>query len=151
MEKIIRADATHPDFLLLVKELNEFLNVVDGEEFDFYFQFNQLEAIKHTVILYMDDVPVSCGAIKAYEPGTMEVKRMFTRPEFRGRGLALKVLHELESWAEEMGYNRCILETGIRQPYAIALYQKAGYAQIPNYGQYEEVENSVCFEKYLPA
>jgi GNAT superfamily N-acetyltransferase len=149
MEKIIRADATNPDFLLLIKELNDFLNVIDGEEFDFYFQFNQLEAIKHTIILYIGDLPVACGAIKAYEPGTMEVKRMFTRPEFRGSGHALKVLHELEKWAEEMGYSRCILETGIRQSYAIALYQKAGYAVMPNYGQYKGVENSVCFEKSL--
>jgi GNAT superfamily N-acetyltransferase len=79
----------------------------------------------------------------------MEVKRMFTRPEWRGRGLAVKVLNELEVWAAEMGYTRCVLETGTRQPYAIALYRKAGYVQIPNYGQYEGVENSVCFEKWL--
>lgn len=151
METIIRADASHPDFLLLVKELNAFLNKIDGEEFDFYFQFNQLDTIRHTVILYMDGVPVACGAIKQYEPGTMEVKRMFTRPDFRGRGLALKVLHVLEAWAAELGYNRCILETGTRQPYAIALYRKACYVEIPNYGQYAGVENSVCFEKWLPA
>jgi len=149
METLIRANAAHPDFLLLVKELNAFLGEVDGEEFEFYFQFNQLDAIRHTVIFYHDEIPVACGAIKLYEPGTMEVKRMFTRPAWRGRGIAIKVLIELEAWAAEMGYKRCILETGTRQPYAIALYRKAGYVQIPNYGQYKGVENSVCFEKWL--
>ena len=150
METIIRTDASHPDFLLLVKELNAFLSEIDGEEFDFYFQFNQLNAIKHTAIFYLENFPVACGAIKQFDPGTMEVKRMFTRPEFRSRGIGMKVLNELEAWAGEMGYNRCILETGARQPFAIALYQKAGYRQIPNYGQYAGVENSVCFEKWLP-
>jgi GNAT superfamily N-acetyltransferase len=79
----------------------------------------------------------------------MEVKRMFTVPESRGKGLAGFVLTELEIWATELGYSKCILETGRRQPEALALYKKAGYAIIPNYGQYAGVDNSVCFEKKL--
>jgi putative acetyltransferase len=59
------------------------------------------------------------------------------------------VLSELESWAAELGYPKCVLETGKRQPEAIALYEKQGYQRIPNYGQYIGVENSVCFEKVL--
>ncbi|SIT88092.1 GNAT family N-acetyltransferase [Pontibacter indicus] len=79
----------------------------------------------------------------------MEVKRMYVLPEGRNQGIASKVLAELEAWAQELAYARCILETGLKQPEAIGLYQKSGYQQIPNYAQYAGVENSVCFEKVL--
>jgi hypothetical protein len=55
----------------------------------------------------------------------------------------------LEIWSGELSYSRCVLETGKKQPEAIALYQKSAYRKIPNYGQYADVENSVCFEKKL--
>jgi GNAT superfamily N-acetyltransferase len=79
----------------------------------------------------------------------MEVKRMFTLPAARGRGVATRVLNELQNWAAELGYEKCILETGKRQPEAIALYLKNGFVIIPNYGKYVGIENSVCFEKVL--
>ncbi len=80
----------------------------------------------------------------------MEVKRMYTSPESRGKGIASAVLKELEKWAAELSYKKCLLETGKKQPEAIALYLKSSYNIIPNYGQYAGVENSVCFEKKLP-
>jgi len=80
----------------------------------------------------------------------MEVKRMYVLPQHRGKGLATRILTGLESWAKELSYQKCILETGKRQPEAIALYTKNGYIVIPNYGQYKGIENSVCFEKVLP-
>jgi GNAT superfamily N-acetyltransferase len=58
-------------------------------------------------------------------------------------------IYELEKWVKELSYSKCILETGKRQPEAIALYQKNGYHIIPNYGQYIGMENSVCFKKEL--
>jgi GNAT superfamily N-acetyltransferase len=79
----------------------------------------------------------------------MEIKRMYTLPESRGRGIAAKVLSDLENWTKELSFERCILETGKKQPEAIALYKKNGYKLIPNYGQYAEVENSLCFKKEL--
>jgi GNAT superfamily N-acetyltransferase len=74
---------------------------------------------------------------------------MFTLESHRGKGLARQVLNELENWALELGYSKCILETGKRLPDAVRLYQKNGYLQIQNYGQYIEMENSICFEKKL--
>jgi len=74
---------------------------------------------------------------------------MFTLPECRGKGIATKLLNELEKWTIELGYEKCILETGKRQPEAIALYKKNGYKSIPNYGQYTGMDNSVCFEKEM--
>ena len=67
----------------------------------------------------------------------------------RGQGIASTILKGLESWAHELKFSRCLLETGKRQPEAIALYEKNGYTKIPNFGQYENVENSLCFEKIL--
>jgi GNAT superfamily N-acetyltransferase len=75
---------------------------------------------------------------------------MYTVPAFRGQGIAAAVLNALEQWAAELSYESCVLETGKRQPEAIALYKKSGYIIIPNYGQYAGVENSVCFRKTLP-
>jgi putative acetyltransferase len=69
------------------------------------------------------------------------------KPEHRKKGMAAAVLKELELWAAQENFTHCILETGKRQPEAIALYKKQGYALIPNYGQYANVENSVCMKK----
>lgn len=79
----------------------------------------------------------------------MEVKRMFTLPEYRGNGFAVIILEELEKWAKESEYEKTVLETGKLQLEAVALYKKCGYEIIPNYGQYIGVENSICFEKSL--
>ena len=147
MFRIVRTDSENPDFIILVKQLDADLAIRDGSDNAFYSQYNKIDTIKHAVVAYMDNKPVACGAIKQFAPGTMEVKRMFTLPENRGQGSALKILAELEAWAHELSYQTCILETGKRQPEAIALYKKAGYKIIPNYGQYAGIENSVCFEK----
>lgn len=147
MPQIIRTDSSHPDFIKLVGMLDAELAERDGADHGFYAQFNKIDMIRHAVVLYADEHAVACGAIKAFGDDAMEVKRMFTLPAFRGRGFASAVLRELEGWAREMGYARCVLETGKRQPEAIALYQRNGYSIIPNYGQYAGVDNSICFEK----
>jgi GNAT superfamily N-acetyltransferase len=149
MQKIIRTDSSHPDFISLVKLLDADLAIRDGSEHAFYAQFNGIDMLKHCVILYENEKAVSCGAMKEFSPGVMEVKRMYTLPEHRGKGLAVKVLDELEKWAKEISIQKCVLETGKKQPEAIALYEKCGYQRIPNYGQYKGKENSVCFEKEL--
>ncbi|MFV8325254.1 GNAT family N-acetyltransferase [Flavobacterium sp. ZS1P14] len=80
---------------------------------------------------------------------TAEIKRMFVHSNFRGKGIALHILNQLELWATELNYSKCILETGKRQPEAIKLYQKSGYSVIPNFGQYENVISRICFSKSL--
>jgi putative acetyltransferase len=69
--------------------------------------------------------------------------------DHRGKGVAFGVLSELEKWAAELKYKKCILETGNKQIAAINLYQKSGYNRIENFGKYQGVGNSVCFEKLL--
>ena len=149
MEKMLRTNSEAIDFVKLVKLLDADLAERDGEEHDFYAQFNKIDLIKHAVVLYENSKPIACGAIKEIEPRVMEVKRMYTLPEYRGRGIASKILGELEAWALELSYKKCVLETGKKQPEAIYLYKKNGYRLILNYGQYAGVENSLCFEKHL--
>ncbi len=149
MIKLLRTDSTNNDFINLVKHLDADLAERDGDEHAFYSQFNKTAQLKYVVVAYENDKPIGCGAIKEYAPDIAEIKRMYTTPESRGKGIATKVLSELEHWATALSYTKCILETGKRQPEAIALYEKNGFASIPPYGQYENVENSVCFEKRL--
>ena len=149
MIKITRTNSDNPDFIQLVKLLDADLARRDGSDHSFYAQFNKIDTIKHAVVAYENEIPVGCGAIKEFSPAAMEVKRMYTLPEQRGKGIATIILAELEKWAVELKYEKCVLETGKRQPEAIDLYKKNGYQIIPNYGQYAEVENSVCFEKKI--
>jgi GNAT superfamily N-acetyltransferase len=144
---VTRTNSENPDFVHLVKLLDADLAVRDGNDHVFYNQFNKIDKIRHAVVVYDNATPVACGAIKEFSPEAMEVKRMYTLPGHRGKGMAGIVLKELEEWAVEMGYPTCVLETGKKQPEAIALYLKCGYEIIPNYGQYAGIENSVCFEK----
>ncbi|NML70737.1 GNAT family N-acetyltransferase [Chryseobacterium sp. RP-3-3] len=144
-----RTDSSDIDFQNLVKLLDADLAVRDGEDHEFYHQFNSIDMLKNCVVAYSDDLAVGCGAFKPFSEDTVEIKRMYTGPEKRGKGFASKILNELEIWAKEEGYSRCVLETGIKQPEAIALYEKWGYIRIPNYGQYIGIENSVCFGKVV--
>jgi len=149
MIKLIRTNSEDPDFLELVRLLDAELKIIDGWEHSFYSQFNKLDNIRYVVLAYEDNKPVGCGAIKEFGKDTMEIKRMYVSPERRNKGIASKILSELENWAVDLLCTKCILETGIRQPDAIRLYKKNGYQQIPNWGQYIGVEYSVCFEKLI--
>lgn len=145
----IRTDSENAGFRQLVRLLDEDLAVRDGADHSFYASFNKIDLIRHAIVAYDGNSPVGCGAIKAFSEAAMEVKRMYVLPEKRGMGIASTVLEALEVWARELGYKSCVLETGKRQPEAIALYEKRGYVVTPNYGQYIGVDNSVCFEKQL--
>ncbi|WP_300671661.1 GNAT family N-acetyltransferase [Soonwooa sp.] len=145
--EIKKTDSTNPDFQSLVKLLDADLAIRDGDDHDFYHQFNGIDSLKHCLVLYKDNQAVACGAIKSYDDKTAEVKRMFVLDSERGQGFASRLLKELEVWAWDLGYDKLILETGINQPEAISLYKKLGYSIIENYGQYKDLETSICFEK----
>ncbi len=149
MIRILRTDSKDERFIELVEALDAELAERDGRDHAFYDQFNKIHAIRHAIILTDGNSNAGCGAIKDFAPGTVEVKRMYVVPEKRGQGLASAILLELETWARELNYSRCILETGKRQPEAIRLYENRGYKRIDNYGQYAAIENSLCFEKWL--
>jgi GNAT superfamily N-acetyltransferase len=149
MLTLIRTNSSHQDFQSLVQLLDADLRVRDGDDHAYYAQFNKIDMIRNAVVAYIENQAVGCGAFKPFAENTVEVKRMFVRPEFRGQRIAETILTELETWASELGMTSCVLETGHKQPEAIRLYQRSGYERIPNYGQYAGVENSVCMQKHL--
>ena len=144
-----RTDSENDDFRKLVSELDKYLAIINGESHSFFAQYNKIDLIKHVIVAYEDEMPVGCGAMKEFEPSAMEIKRMFVNENMRGKGVAASVLKELEQWARESGYKKCVLETGDKMPDAIGLYKKSAYRIIPNYGQYKDVASSICFEKLL--
>lgn len=119
------------------------------------------------VVAYLGGAAVGCGAVRPLveestghlvpgrrelaggAPAVGEIKRMYTVPGARRQGVSRALLARLETEAMRLGYGRLQLETGDRQPEAIALYESAGYHRIPTYGQYEGDELSVCFAKDL--
>jgi GNAT superfamily N-acetyltransferase len=147
MITVHRTNSTNPDFINLVALLDAELAERDGAEHAFYNQFNSITSLKTTILLIKDKTAIGCGAIKPFDKSSMEVKRMYIIKTERGKGYATQILKELEKWAFELRYENCVLETGKRQPEAIALYEKNGYQKIANYGQYQGIENSVCFQK----
>lgn len=144
-----RTNSDDPDFISLVALLDKDLAIRDGEDHSFYNQFNKIDKIKHVVVFYENDIAVGCGAFREKESDSVEIKRMYVHPDHRKKGIASQVLAELERWAAEIKYSYAVLETGKKQPEAIALYQKSGYSIIPNYPPYENMDNSVCMKKTL--
>jgi GNAT superfamily N-acetyltransferase len=144
-----RTNSSNQDFIDLVKELDAYLKITDGDEHDFYNQFNGIENLQHTIVAYHNDQPVGCGAFKPFDENSVEIKRMYLKSEHRGSGIASEILKALEIWAKEIDYKRTVLETGTRQVEAVKFYLKSCYQRIPNYGQYTQMENSICFEKVL--
>src|SRR5574343_1039139 len=149
MIKLIRTTSDNPDFGQLLAELDAYLRILDGDDHEFYAQFNKTSLLKNALIVYDNEFPVGIGAYKEYDSKTAEIKRMYTRPDYRGQGIAKAIITELELWNKEEGYKMAILETGHLQKDAIVLYQKLGYEITENFGQYIGVENSVCMEKSL--
>lgn len=149
MWSILRTNSDHQDFKTLTIQLDQDLAIKNGDINDFFAQYNKIELIKHVVIVYINDEPVGCGALKEYEESTIEIKRMFVSIGQRGNGIAGTILKELEHWAKELDYKRCILETGDKMIEAICLYKKHAFTIIPNYGQYTGIASSICFEKNI--
>lgn len=98
---------------------------------------------------YVDGRPVACGAVRRISPGTGELKRMYVVPGSRGLGLGRRLLESLEKQAGDLGIDRLVLETGVRQHEARALYENSGFAETPRFGEYETSPLSLCMEKRL--
>lgn len=146
---IVKTKASNSDFVALVTQLNAYLKITDGNEHEFYNQYNGLDSLTNVVVLYVNNKAAACGAFKPFNKTSVEIKRMFTLPEYRAKGLATKVLTALEIWANQLGYTTCVLETGKRQTEAVNFYKKSGYSIIPNFEPYKNMKNSICFKKEL--
>ena len=106
---------------------------------------------------YLDGGAVATGAwrrsgVEAFgTTDTVEVKRMYVAPGVRGRGIGRRMLAHLEETAAAHGAGAVVLETGLRQPEAIALYESSGYVPVPGFGYYKDAPLSRCFGRLLPA
>jgi putative acetyltransferase len=101
------------------------------------------------LIAFDGDTPIGCGAIRRLDAGTAELKRMYVVPAHRGRGVGHLLVDALEEHARDLGITRLVLETGLRQPEAVALYERAGFAVIPPFGEYLDSPHSLCMGKSL--
>lgn len=147
--EVLKTDSADIDFVRLIRLLDEDLEERYGiiqKQFD---ALNQVDHVRVVVIIYKDGSPVACGAFNEYDSSTIELKRIFVKKEHRNQGLARLLVKTLEELAKETGHKYAILETGIKQPEALSLYKKHGYAIIRNYGPYIGNSNSVCMKKEL--
>ena len=116
--------------------------VVDPAEF--------LPPVGLFLVAEVDGVPAGCGAWRVHGPGIVEVKRMYVEPSFRRLGLAQVLLDALELTAARAGHRAVVLNSGYRQPEALALYDRAGYGPVPGYGVYADAPGAVFLGKELP-
>lgn len=149
MITIQRTNSNSSDFRLLIQQLDKDLAKRYGTLQQVYDQYNKIENLDTIVIAFLDNEPVGCGCFKYFDKNMVEVKRMYVKPEVRGKGAGSRILTELENWAGELKYKGIVLELGNKQPEATRLYKKQGYEVIPNYGQYIGMENSICMKKDL--
>ncbi|SEJ43075.1 Acetyltransferase (GNAT) family protein [Dyadobacter sp. SG02] len=149
MPDVIRTTSDNPDFQNLTNELDDELCRIYKTNKEDYEEYNRITGLPTVVVAYEHGAAIACGCFKQFDAERIELKRMFVTPGFRGKGIASLMVRELEQWAHELGYPTAILETGIGQPEAIALYRKLGYADIPHFGQFPEESRSVCLGKRI--
>lgn len=151
MAQITRTNSDNPDFQKLTAELdNELCRIYNTRKEDFE-EYNRITGLPTVVVVYESGQPIACGCFKLFDAQTIELKRMFVLPDYRGSGLATAILQELEKWAVELGYRQAVLETGKGQPAAITMYQKLGYMITEHFGQEDSLQISVCMRKVLLA
>lgn len=146
---MIRTNSENPDFKKLTDQLDDELCSIYNTNKADYEDYNRITNLPTVMLAYADNVAIGCGCFKIYDDETIELKRMYVIPAFRGKGIASTMVRELEQWAIELGYKNAILETGTGQPQAIAMYHKLGYTNAENPGQNQEVGRSVFMAKRL--
>jgi putative acetyltransferase len=149
MVTLKRTTSSDHDFQLLVIDLDKELWLRYPLIQQNFAPHNKLDRSFRVVIAYSGKTAVGCGCFRPMENKTLEIKRMYVKPDARGSGIAKMILRELEIWGTEEGFTESKLETGINQPEAIAVYNRAKYKQIPNYPPYTEISESICMAKVL--
>jgi putative acetyltransferase len=151
---IARAELTADVSRALLESLNAELRGVYSEPGATHFRLDPEEVADGRgtfVVVYREGEPVGCGGLRLLDAETAELKRMYVSPAVRGLGLGRRLVAALEAEARALGVRRLVLETGVRQVAALALYRATGFQPIPLYGEYcLSPETSVCLGKDLP-
>lgn len=139
-----------PDATALIAELDAHLEPLYARESRHGFSVQKLIADEVAFfVIRADGAPAGCGGIKLFGAEYGEIKRMYVRPEFRGRRLGKLMLDHLADYAGRHGIELLRLETGIHQHAAIRLYEGEGFRRIPPFGPYREDPVSRCYEKRI--
>ncbi|MDF1634840.1 GNAT family N-acetyltransferase [Mycoplana sp. MJR14] len=135
----------------LIAELNAVLLTLSPPEACYHLTVEQMAEAGVTVWIARDEggAAIGCGALKRHTAGTGEVKRMFTRPQWQGRGVGRAILAEIVAAAETDGLSHLVLETGDRHPAAWAIYEKAGFSRCGPVLDYPESPYSIFYQKQL--
>lgn len=146
-----RTDGKDKDFIENCRLLDMDLDRRVGKKIkrDKYKKFNRIDEIQQAIVVYEGNKAVGGGAIRRYNDEDTELKRVFVHAEYQGQGIGSKLVSLLIEWAEELGYQRMILETGELLAESCAVYKKLGFQVIPNYGPYVDMEESLCMAKEL--
>lgn len=132
---------------MLDRNLDELVGAkIDRKKYE---KYNLRDSIHDVIVVYHGAEAVGCGAYKLYDGETAELKRIYVKPEQRGAGVGTELLRRLEADARIAGFRFAVLETGELLTAAMALYQKADYKIIPNYGQYADMPESVCMSRKI--
>lgn len=145
--EIIEVAPADPRLTPLVDALRADLDARYPEEIDF--EHPQVKQVARFLLVLRGQEAIGCCAVQPLEGGEAELKRMYVEPAWRGRGVARRLLVEAERLAARVGAAQIKLETGVRQPEAIAVYERAGFTRIPNYPPYDQWDLSVCYTKSL--
>ena len=137
------------DFQKLSNELDMELETKNGDKQKEYSKYNKLDNIKDIIIAFDNDKPIGCGSIKHYDNKRYEVKRVYIQKQYRGNGISKEIMKKLEDVAKQKGVHALILETGKQFIAAVSLYKSLGYKEIENYGQYKNMDSSICMEKTI--
>lgn len=151
MPAVITAEhPASPDATALIAELDAHLTPLYPSESRHGFSVQKLIADAVAFFVVRDDgAPAGCGGIKLFGREYGEIKRMWVRPQFRGRGYGRLMLDHLADYAKGQGLRILRLETGIHQHAAIRLYEREGFTRIPPFGSYRNDPVSLCYEKRL--
>ena len=149
--EFIYTNGTDERFIRLCEALDDSLNEIIGGEKQRkqYNAYNTLEDIHDVIIVVHEGIPIACGSFKEYSVRVAEIKRVFVRESYRGKGLGKEIIKKLEEKAKIKGYKKLILETGKPMKSAIHLYKSTNFHVIDNYGQYVHMPQSICMEKIL--
>lgn len=148
---ILKEDPATPVAQQLIDELSDALSLITGDSGRESFDFNDINDPRALFVVAYDeqDNALGCGALRPVSDTIGEVKRMYSKPERRGKGVGKAILTYLEKQAQAWGYEALWLETRLINHQAVAFYERRGYHRIPNYGKYVSRPEAVCFEKRL--
>jgi putative acetyltransferase len=145
--EIVEVDPEDPRLSSLIAALRAELDARYPEEISF--SHPTVKAQARYLLATLAGEPVGCCAVQPLDDGECELKRMYVAPEARGRRIATRLMVDAEAIARRLGAGRIKLETGPRQPEAITVYERAGFARIPNYAPYDQWDLSYCYAKAL--